>query len=253
MNFRILQTLALTCVSLAFLAVSATAQTATTPKSTAGNKSRAIVYHLTFTPNGTSINFRNYTNAYYVADVPTASGGGTLILMQVVGGTRTYYTYEDFGGLFIAIKGNDRKGVMVGSKTTASTTTTTTAATATTTASGATQNITLYGIGDAKDKIDSENPAFPNSEMLIPKTLEGTAIFVDSQEDFPFAFAAGENVGTAGQLTLTARYDEGMSANSLQKNLTRNAVVSSIWDLLKGQNYVDGSAATTTTPTTVVR
>lgn len=221
--------------------------TATTPKSTSGAKSIAIVYHLTFDPNGDSINFRNYTNGYYVADAPTSSSSsGTLILMQVVSGVRKYYTYEDYGGMFVASKGSERKGVLVGSRTAGPTTSGTTTASTT-----FTQNITLFGIGDAKESVEIVNPAVSDGDLIFPEKLEGTAIFADSQRDYPFAFSSGVNIGTAGALKLIARYDAGLSAKSLKlAAASRNDLVSSIWTLLKDQGYVDGSTTTTSTTTT---
>ena len=234
---------ALICASI-LLGFSADAQTpsstktATTPKSTTGTKSRALVYHLTFTPNGSSINFRNYTNAYYIADLPSSGGSATLILTQVSGGKRTFYTYEDFGGMFIAVNGSDRKGVLSGSRTGAPTTS---GASSSATVTVPTQNITLYAIGDAKEKIDVNNGAVTEGQLVFPKKLEGSAIFVDSQEDYPFASAPGVNAGSAGMLNLTATYDEGMSANSLKRNYSRNGLVSALWALLKTQGYVDAN------------
>ncbi len=213
--------------------------TTTAPKSAAGAKSQAVVYHLTFSPSGTSINFRNYTNAYYVADLPVYGSGGTLIVTQVVGGVRKFYTYEDFGGMFIAVKGSDKKGVIVGSRTSGS------SSSSSSTTAGANQNITLYAIGDAKGGADITNrDVGGTAKALFPTKLEGTAIFVDSMEDYPFAFAPGADVGSAGKLDLTATYDEGMSANSLVRNYSRNGVVASIWALLVSQGYTNASAST---------
>ena len=213
----------------------------TAPKSTKGATSRAVVYRLQFTPDGDSINFRNYTNAYYLADIPLSStSGGTLILTQVVGGVRTFYTYEDFGGMFIAVKGSEKKGIMVGTRTSASTT-----ASATTT-TGYVQNLTLYAIGKPDEQTDAKNPAIAgeNAKTVFPNKLEGTAIFVDSQEDFPFAYVTGENFGSAGVMKLTAEFSEGLSAGSLERNMVRNELVQMLWEQLVAQGFVNASAPT---------
>jgi hypothetical protein len=247
MNSRLPRLFAATLTAFVLLAATAHAQTSST---TTTGSSPVLVYKIDFSTMGDSINFRSYQGGYLVFDVGyTGSNTGTVILTQVLGGVRKYYTIANYGQMFYATKGNNTKAVFSGNKSTAagSSTTTTTSSTATSTAS-ATTTIFMYGIGDADKKLDLE---LRNGEanLAIASELEGYGIFTDSQEDLPFASASGEDVGTAGTVSLHLKYDEGLSTFSEKNNTTRTAMVTKIQQELVKDGYVNGDAATTTTGT----
>ena len=80
---------------------------------TSGNllsSSALVVYKLTFEVAGETINYRSYQGGYYIA--PIEGGTGSLILTLTTGGVKTFYTYANFGELFVAVKGDDRKVVL---------------------------------------------------------------------------------------------------------------------------------------------
>lgn len=247
MNSRFPRLFAAALTALALLAATTHAQTSST---TSTGSSPVLVYKIDFSTMGDSINFRSYQGGYLVFDVGyTGSNTGTVILTQVLGGVRKYYTIANYGQMFYATKGNNTKAVFSGNKSTTagSSTTTTTSSTATTTAS-ATTTIFMYGIGDADKKLDLE---LRNGEanIAIASELDGYGIFTDSQEDLPFASASGEDVGTAGAVALHLKYDEGLSTFSEKNNTTRTAMVTKIQQELAKDSYVNGDAATTTTGT----
>lgn len=191
-----------------------------------------LVYRLSFRPLGSSINFRTYQGGYYVADIANNSGNsGTLILTQVLGGVRKYYTLTNFGPLVYALKGDERKAIFSGTKQTTS---------------PAFTNITFYALGETNKSADFK---FTNADakFAFATKLEGFGLFVDSQEDLPFSSAPGVNVGTAGSVNVTLTYQEGLSERSRQQNIPRNTMVTLLQQELAEQKYSNGDATTTTT------
>ncbi len=219
MNARSLPVLFLSLLLLAGFGRTASAQTTTTPTGP------VLVYKLTFRALPDNISFRPYQGGYYVADIANTSGNsGTLILTQVVGKVRKYYTFVNFGQLFNALKSGDSKAIMSGTRTTTS---------------PAYTNITFYGTGNAEK---SEEYKLQNGELklAIANELNGYALFVDSQEDMPFVMAPGQDIGTAGAMNVSLRYSQGHSEQSAKGSISRTAMVTTIQNQLKEQGYVSG-------------
>lgn len=230
---------------LALVTVPARAQSSTT--TTTSGSSPVLVYKISFTDMGDSINFRSYQGGYLVFDVGyTGSNTGTVILTQVVGGVRKYYTIANYGQMFYATKGNTVKAVFTGNKSTTAGSSTTTTTSSTSTTASATTTIFMYGVGDADKQLDLDLRN-GDANVSIATEIDGYGIFTDSQEDLPFATAAGEDVGTAGAVSLHLKYDEGLSSFSEKNNTSRTAMVTKIQQDLAKQNYTNGDAATTTT------
>lgn len=194
------------------------------------NVAPVLVYRIQFTGVLSSINFRGFDGGYYVADVNNgASNSGTMILTQVVGNTRRYYQLNNFGQLFYATDGKNQKALVVGSTTAVASTTV-----------AATRTITFYLTGDAKDKIklDLVNGS---TSINIGKELKGQAIFCDSQEDQPYVLAPGQAVGTAAEVNVTFKLDEGQSDYSEKRNAGRSDMVTKLVNELKANKYVLGN------------
>ena len=223
MNARSLAILLAVFASLLGWAAPASAQT-TTPVGP------VLVYRLTFAPTGDSINFRSYQGGYYVADMANSGGNsGTLILTQVLGGARKYYTLATFGGFFYALDGGARKAVFSGSKTTTS---------------PALSNITFFATGASTRQAEFK---FINgdADLHFANKLQGVALFSDSLEDLPFVSAAGTaDQGTAASMNLTLTLQEGLSERSRKDSIARNAMVTLLQNQLLDQKYSNGDAAT---------
>ena len=233
MNARSLAVLFAALATLTGWVAPAVAQTTNTPSTTATAPSGPVlVYRLTFRPLGDSINFRAYQGGYYVADIANGeSNSGTLILTQVLGGTRKYYTLSNYGALFYGVKGGERKAIFSGAKTT-----TTPALT----------NITFQAVGEISKTQNIELPGGDYKAAIATK-LEGVGIFADSQEDLPFASAQGQDLGTAGMVNVTLTLQDGLTENSLKTNISRTAMVTQLQGQLIDQDYTTGDATSTTT------
>lgn len=183
-----------------------------------------VVYKLDFEATGESINYRSYESGYYIA--PMTGGTGSLILMLTTGGVKQYFTYEDFGELFVALNGSDRKVVF--SATAANTVSTT----------------TFYAIGNATQQVAVETRA-ANSQIYIAPKLSGYSVSADSERDLPFSSAGSSDVGVAGAAFLTARYDEGRTTFANNQSRTLADEVTLTEEFLVSKGYIDGLAPDT--------
>jgi hypothetical protein len=196
------------------------------------NVAPVLVYRVQFNEVLSSINFRGFSGGYYIADVNNgASDSGTLILLQVVGNNRHYYSLTNFGQMFFASDGRTPKALVVGNATSVASTTV-----------AATRTITFFLSSEAKNqiKLDLKLSNGP-SNFFIPKELKGQAIFCDSQEDQPFALAPGQAVGTAAEVNVSFKYDEGQTEYSLQRNAGRADMATKLISELKKDKYTQGN------------
>jgi hypothetical protein len=185
--------------------------------------SQLAVYKLDFEPTGESINYRSYQSGYYVA--PMAGGTGSLVLMLTSGGVKQYFTYANFGELFVALNGSDRKTVF--SATAANTVSTS----------------TFYAIGVADDQISVETRA-AESQIYIARKLSGYTVSADSERDLPFSGAGSSDVGVAGAAFLRATFDEGMSAEANRESRTLATQITTIQEFLASKGYINGLPTT---------
>lgn len=179
------------------------------------------VYKLDFEPTGESINYRSYQSGYYIA--PMTGGTGSLVLMLTTGGVKQYFTYTNFGELFVAVKGADRKVVF------------------TATAANTVSTTTFYAIGTANDRVTVETRA-AESQVYVANKLTGYSVSADSERDLPFSSAGSTDVGVAGAAFLTASYDEGRSTAANRENRTLAAEVTEIETFLTTKGYSNGLA-----------
>lgn len=180
-----------------------------------------VVYKLDFEATGESINYRSYQSGYYIA--PMAGGTGSLVLMLTTGGVKQFFTYENFGELFVALNGGDRKVVF------------------TATAANTVSTTTFYAIGNATDKVTVETRA-GESQIHIAPQLSGYSVSADSERDLPFSSAGSTDVGVAGAAFLKANFDEGRStiANNEARTLAQEVTVTE--EFLASKGYIDGLA-----------
>ena len=203
--------------------VSTTAATTTTFTTSA-----VAVYKLTFENAGENINYRPYQGGYYIA--PLQGGTGSLILLLTTGGVKNFYTYANFGELFIAVKSADRKAVL--SATAANTVSTT----------------TFFAIGDADDRRHIETRS-SDSDVWVAKLLKGYAVSADSEKDLPYGSSSASDIGVAGVSYLRASLDEGMTEDAILNNRTVATQVTDIQTQLTADGYTSGTGTTTTTGT----
>lgn len=196
----------------------ASAQTTAAPATSSG--APLAVYKLDFSPTGESINYRAYQSGYYVA--PMTGGTGSLILMLTTGGQKQYFTYSNFGELFVAVSGGDRKAVF--SATAANTVSTT----------------TFYAIGNAGDRVSVETRA-AESQVYVARKLSGYSVSADSERDLPFSSAGSTDVGVAGAAFLTATFDEGRSAAANRESRTVALEITEIENFLAGKGFTNGN------------
>ncbi len=179
------------------------------------------VYKLDFEPTGESINYRSYQSGYYVA--PMTGGTGSLVLLLTTGGVKQYFTYNDFGELFVAVDGDKRKAVF------------------TATAANTISTTTFYAIGDANTQIHVETRAAESQVYVAPK-LSGYSVSADSERDLPFSSAGSTDVGVAGAAYLHCTFDEGRSAAANRESRTVEDEITSLQEFLAGKGYIDGLA-----------
>lgn len=197
-------------------------------------RAQVVVYRLSFEQTGDSINYRPYQNGYYIA--PLEGGSGSLILTLVIGGQRQYFTYEAFGDLFVALKGDNKKMVLSATATNEVSTT------------------TFYAIGNADKEIEVESRN-ATSQVKVAAKMVGYSVSADSEKDLPFA-GSGTSVGVAGVSVLTAKFDELSTNEAIKNSLDVAGQVTAITTELEGNGYVNGKPATnnnggqTTTPAT---
>ena len=187
-----------------------------------------IVYQILFEPKSDSINYRGYDFGYYVA--PSAGGSGTLLLIRTTGGTRTYYTFTDFGSLIIGLNGDDRKSII---SLTATSDVSTTA---------------FFAIGDANETLQGDNGTVAGV-VRYASQLNGYAVSADSQPDPLFQGTASTDVGVAGTSLVTFQFDVADSANAETQPLSVADTVKVIQTRLTSQGYVQAAQTNTGTGT----
>ncbi len=205
----------LRCLLLPFLALFLTVSPAA---------AQLVVYRLDFEPTGESINYRSYQGGYYIA--PMTGGTGSLVLMRTIGGIKEYFTYSDFGELFVAVSGDKRKVVF------------------TATAANTVSTTTFYAIGDANQQVRVETRAAESQVYVAPK-LSGYSVSADSERDLPFSSAGSTDVGVAGAAFLHCTFDEGRSAEANRENRSLEDEVTNLQEFLASKGYIDGLALET--------
>lgn len=181
-------------------------------------RAQVVVYRLDFQQIGESINYRPYLFGYYVA--PMAGGSGSLILTQAAGTQKQYYTYDNFGELFVAVKGDTKKVVFSASATNEVSTT------------------VFYALGTADKEYEVEDRNL-QGRVKVAKRLSGYALSADSEQDLPF-YGTGASVGVAGASELVARLDEANTNRAVQEKLDVNDTVDVVINLLTRAGFVNG-------------
>ena len=197
------------------------AQTGTTTTTTSSGP--VAVYRLAFKVTGDTINYQPYQNGYYVAPISGGGGVGSLILTKIIGGQRQYFTYANFGELFVAMHGEKRKAVI------------------TCTAANSVSTTTFFAIGETDDEMEVKT-AGANSTVFVATRLDGYAVSADSERDLPFASSTAADVGVAGACTLAARLDNTMTEDAIKQGRTLATQITDIQTRLKADGYVDGKA-----------
>lgn len=187
--------------------------------------SALVVYKLTFDVSGETINYRPYQGGYYIA--PIEGGTGSLILTLTTGGVKTFYTYANFGELFVAVKGDKRKVVL--SATAANTVSTT----------------TFFAIGTADERRHLETRS-SDGDVFTAEVLKGYAVSADSEQDLPYGSSSANDIGVAGVSYLTAKLDDGLTEDAINNNRTLSVEVTEIQTMLMDDGYTNGSSSTST-------
>lgn len=145
--------------------------------------------------------------------------------MLTTGGVKQYFTYANFGELFVAVNGGDRKTVL--SATAANTVSTT----------------TFYAIGTANEQISIESRA-AESQVYVAKKLDGYSVSADSERDLPFSSAGSSDVGVAGASFLIASFDEGRTTSANRESRTLEDEITEIQTFLSSKGYTNGLPTT---------
>jgi hypothetical protein len=177
-----------------------------------------LVYRLDFETVGETINFTPHQGGFYVA--PVNGGAGTLILTRTNGGKK-YYTYANFGEMFIALKNKARKAVL------------------TATAANSVSTTTFFAIGDTDQTLDVTT-RFSN-EALVATELKGYAVSADSERDIPFSSTNATDIGVAGASYFTCRLDEGLTRGAIATNNDLQSEVTELTNQLRDLGYADGN------------
>lgn len=184
-----------------------------------------VIYKLTFDVAGETINYRPYQGGFYVA--PIEGGAGTLILTLTTGGQKQFFQYANFGELFVAVKGENRKVVL--SATAANTVSTT----------------TFFAIGTANDEKEVETRS-SDGKIFIAKELNGYAVSADSERDLPYASSSPTDIGVAGVSYLRALIDDARTDDAIKNNRTLVDQVTLLTTNLTDDGYVNGQTTTAT-------
>lgn len=184
-----------------------------------------VIYKLTFDVAGETINYRPYQGGFYVA--PIEGGAGTLILTLTTGGQKQFYQYANFGELFVAVKGENRKVVL--SATAANTVSTT----------------TFFAIGTANDEKEVETRS-SDGKIFIAKELKGYAVSADSERDLPYASSSPTDIGVAGVSYLRALIDDRRTDDAIKNSRTLTDQVTLLTTNLTDDGYVNGQTTTAT-------
>lgn len=186
------------------------------------SQGQVLVYRLSFEKAGESINYSPYQGGYYIA--PVNGGTGTLVLTRSVGGKK-YFTYANFGELFVALKENVRKAVLSA------------------TAANSVSTTTFFAIGETDDKLDVAT-RFAD-ETLVATELKGWAVSADSERDLPFSSTNATDIGVAGASILTCKLDQGLTNGAIALGRSVADEVTVLTDELESQGYADGKQTTT--------
>jgi hypothetical protein len=186
------------------------------------SQGQVLVYRLSFEKAGESINYSPYQGGYYVA--PVNGGTGTLVLTRTVGGKK-YFTYANFGELFVALKDNVRKAVISA------------------TAANSVSTTTFFAIGETNDKLEVATRLA--DEALVATELKGWAVSADSERDLPFSSSNATDIGVAGASILTCKLDQGLTNGAIALGRGLADEVTVLTDELESQGYADGKQATT--------
>lgn len=189
------------------------------------SQAQLAVYRLQFDQAGETINYRPYQGGYYVA--PVNGGTGSLILTLTTGGVKSFYTYANFGELFVAVKGDDRKSVI--SATAANTVSTT----------------TFFAIGTADEKLQLTTRS-SSGDIFVATSLTGYAVSADSERDLPYYSGSAKDIGVAGVSYMRATLDEGLTVSAIDNNTALAAEITALQTQLTSQGYKNGSTTTTT-------
>lgn len=177
-----------------------------------------VVYQLTFHPDeNSSLNFQPYDTGYYVA--PVEGGSGSLLVTRTTGGSRQYYYFANFGQLFVARDGGDRKAVIT---CTAASTTSTTA---------------FFAIGDASQVLSTDTGE-----------LKGSAYYAEEMSGY--SLTADSNLGAAGSSRMEAVLHESFTDEAQLNHWSVSQEIGQIAAWLNSQKYTFTSptnAATTGT------
>jgi hypothetical protein len=216
---RSLSRLVFALCALVLLGSFSAASAQTTP---ATGEGPVAVFRLSFDKTGDSINYRPYQGGYYVA--PIEGGAGSLILTLKTGALRQYFTYEAFGEVFVAVKGEEKRMVLSA------------------TATNEVNTTVFYAIGntDKELHVESRNAT---SDVKVAEKMTGFAVSADRETDLPFN-GSGTSVGVAGASILTARLEETLTNVAIRDNLDVAAEIAVIEAILEGSGYVDGNATT---------
>lgn len=226
-RFSLSSVLALAVLACPSLRAQTTAtSTSTTTTQPTLNSSALAVYKLTFEVSGETINYRPYQGGYYIA--PIEGGTGSLILTLTTGGVKSFYTYANFGELFVAVKAGDRKVVL--SATAANTVSTT----------------TFFAIGTADERRPLETRS-SDGDIFTARLLKGYAVSADSEKDLPYGSSSANDIGVAGVSILRATLDEGLTTDAINNNRALAAEVTEVQTLLTNNGYTNGSTTATTT------
>ncbi len=224
MNFRLLST-CLAAITLATTFVQG--QTATTAAATTTNPPIAV-YSLGFDETGDSVNFKPFDAGYYIA--PVQGGTGTLILTVTKGGKK-YFTYANFGEIFVSTQGSKTEKMVLSAVS-----------------SNAVASTSFYAIGTSNfDLPVVVSTTQPESRMQVAKVMRGYCLTADSESDVNFRGVTGASVGVAGSSIMTARLDENSTQVVISKNDTLAQAVTYVTTLLQQTGFANGTVATTTT------
>jgi hypothetical protein len=202
------------------------AQAQTLAEQATTNTGPMLVYRMTFEAAGESINYRPFTGGYYIA--PITGGPGSLVLTRVTGNTKLYYSYENFGELFLALKDANRKAVLSA------------------TAANDVSSTTFYAIGDADEKVTIATASLEGT-TFVAREMKGYAVSADSERDLPYASNNASDIGVAGASFLTARLDTAFSERAKDQSATLDATLEEVLALLVEQGYTDGNPTGTGT------
>lgn len=180
-----------------------------------------VVYQLSFSKSGESINFKPFAGGFFVTSA-SAGQGSLIIETSTHNSGKVYKVFEKFGSLFVIPgSGSEGKAVLFAMDV------------------NSVSSTSYFAMGDASQSFKVNSPSFKGSVNFARK-LRGYAISADSAFDLAF-LGDDSDAGVGGVATLSASYAEDASKQANKELRTVADEVKELEKHLESDGYTADS------------